>query len=288
MLNENDLELLSAYLDEALNVTERADLEARLQADASLRRELERLQATKALIASLPTLSPPRDLRLTRAMVGVPRRRQRVLTSPLFSGLSAAAAVILLVIGVRLFTLSGQQPEPSAAVFNQIAGLPTEIAPQAGMLSDMQAAPTSTSEPLGYAQEEAAPDASVAESLALKSESAPNDQFFEAPAGALPVAPAAVAQPSASPLPAGTSVLRFAIPETQSAQGGSGVVSDAQMRASDQADTANSGRGGERATTASDDQSSRDDALPDAEFDAQAERHAVDDAGADTDPANTG
>ncbi len=69
MLNGNDLELLSAYLDGALTASERADLEARLQTDASLRRELERLRATKALIGSLPTLSPPRDLRLTRAMV---------------------------------------------------------------------------------------------------------------------------------------------------------------------------------------------------------------------------
>ncbi len=91
MLNGNDLELLSAYLDEELSAAERADLETRLQADANLQRELERLRATKALIASLPTLSSPRDLRLTRAMAGAPRRRRRVLTSPLFSQLSAVS-----------------------------------------------------------------------------------------------------------------------------------------------------------------------------------------------------
>ncbi len=236
MLNGNDLELLSAYLDRALSASERADLEARLQTDAALRRELERLQATKALIASLPTLSPPRDLRLTRAMIGAPPRRLRVLTSPAFSALSAAAAVILLVIGVRMFSPTGQPPETDAAAFSQIVAVPTLLAPQAGMLSDMQAAPTSTDEQFGYAQAEVAPGESAAES-----EGAPNDQVFEAPAGAPLVAPAAVVPPSASPLPVGTSVLRFAIPETQIAQGGSGVETGAQLRSSEQADMANNG-----------------------------------------------
>ena len=60
MLNGNDLELLSAYLDGALSDEERAALEARLQSDAALRRELDRLRATVALIKTLPTLSTPR------------------------------------------------------------------------------------------------------------------------------------------------------------------------------------------------------------------------------------
>lgn len=243
MLNGNDLELLSAYLDEALSASERADLEARLQADANLRREFERLQATKALIASLPTLTPPRDLRLTRAMVGVSRRRQRVLTSPLFSGLSAAAAVILLVIGARLFTLTGQQAEPNAAAFSQVVALPTGIAPQpqVGMLDELQAATALDTQQFGAAQAEIAPEA-----LLTEPDSAANDQFMaapaEAPAGAADMAPALAALPSASPTNE-TGVLRFAVAPTPSAaeSGGGGAVSDAQLRSGDQTDMANSG-----------------------------------------------
>ena len=247
MLNGNDLELLSAYIDEALSASERADLEARLQTDASLRRELERLQATKALIASLPTLSPPRDLRLTRAMVGRSASRQRVLTSAAFSALSAAAAVILLVIGVGLFMQTGQQPEPNAVTANRVVALPTEIAAQTqlGILDEIQAEMASTPEQFGNVQaEQLAPDQAGAESLPQESESAANDQSFEAPAGApQPAAPAIMALPSASPSPAGTPMLQFAVPATQIAAEGSGggVVSDAQLRAGDQADTATSG-----------------------------------------------
>src|SRR5664279_2874735 len=100
MLNENDLELLSAYLDGALSESERAALEARLQTDAELRRELARLRATVDLIKTLPPLTTPRPLTLTPRMV----RRPTILTSAAFSAMSAAAAVILLVIGAALFT----------------------------------------------------------------------------------------------------------------------------------------------------------------------------------------
>src|SRR5450432_1819332 len=100
MLNETDLELLSAYLDGALNEQERAALETRLQTDPELSRELARLRATVELIKTLPTLAAPRDFTLTPRMV----RRPGILTSAAFSALSAAAAIILLVIGVGLFS----------------------------------------------------------------------------------------------------------------------------------------------------------------------------------------
>src|SRR4051794_6897832 len=109
MLNGNDLELLSAYLDGALSESERAALEARLQTDAELRRELARLRATIDLIKTLPTLSPPRALTVTSRMV----RRPNILTSVAFSVMSTAAAIVLLVIGAALFAT--QASAPSAA-----------------------------------------------------------------------------------------------------------------------------------------------------------------------------
>ena len=123
MLNGNDQELLSAYLDGALSDEERATLEARLQSDAALRRELARLRATVALIKTLPTLPAPRPLTLTPRMV----RRPTILTSAAFSALSAAAAIILLVLGAALFTLPSSNFAPAGAARN-IAALPTPTA----------------------------------------------------------------------------------------------------------------------------------------------------------------
>ncbi|MEP7290996.1 MAG: hypothetical protein ABI835_04395, partial [Chloroflexota bacterium] len=105
MLSDNDLELLSAYLDGALNQSERAALETRLASDTDLRRELARLRATVNLIKTLPTLAAPRNFTLTPRMV---RRPPTMLTSAAFSTMSAAAAVVLLVLGAALFTNLGQ------------------------------------------------------------------------------------------------------------------------------------------------------------------------------------
>ncbi|HVU13457.1 MAG TPA: zf-HC2 domain-containing protein [Phototrophicaceae bacterium] len=127
MLSENDLELLSAYLDGALSESERAALEARLQAEPELQRELARLRATIDLVGTLPTLTPPRPLTLTPRMV----RRPSVLTSATFSMLSTAAAVILLVIGAALFTTTQNHPgaPASAALSRIVAILPTDTLP---------------------------------------------------------------------------------------------------------------------------------------------------------------
>ncbi len=121
MFNGNDLELLSAYLDGALTDEDRAALEARLQADADLRRELARLRATVELIHALPPLTAPRDFTLTRQTA----RRPVIWLSTAFSAASAAAAVILLVIGGLLLTTSANQPLAAPSAAESIASLPT-------------------------------------------------------------------------------------------------------------------------------------------------------------------
>lgn len=101
--NINDTELLSAYIDGQLTMVERSALEARLQSDAELRHQLALLRATVDLIRDLPQLAAPRDFRLTREMVGRRAGNRPIYT---FSVLSAAAAVVLLVVGFGLLTVN--------------------------------------------------------------------------------------------------------------------------------------------------------------------------------------
>lgn len=126
MLTERDLDLLSAYIDGTLNATERAELEARLQTDAELRRELATLRATVALVKGLPTLRAPRDFTLTPQMV---RRPPRILTSAAFSAVSVAAAVMLFVLGAG-FLLNSNLP-PTNMAGNQVALLATAASTEA-------------------------------------------------------------------------------------------------------------------------------------------------------------
>ena len=71
-LNEQDLSLLSAYLDDELSETERAELDARLAFDAALQAELGALRQTLTLVRSLPEVAVPRNYTLDPAQYGRP------------------------------------------------------------------------------------------------------------------------------------------------------------------------------------------------------------------------
>jgi hypothetical protein len=119
-MSERDLELLSAYLDDALLADERAALDARLQTDAELRRQLALLGETRALIAGLPQLRAPRPLTLTAAHA---RRPVPLLLSPWLSAASAAAALLLFVAGL-LSMNAAISPMTSAPL---VASAPTAV-----------------------------------------------------------------------------------------------------------------------------------------------------------------
>lgn len=107
MLTERDYELLSAYIDGALNESEHTALESRLQAEDDLRRELESLRATLALIQGLPTLKAPRNFTLDARQVRRSSTRWLVFpASAAFSAISAAAATILIAISALLLSQS--------------------------------------------------------------------------------------------------------------------------------------------------------------------------------------
>lgn len=142
-LDERDLELLSAYLDNALTVEERAQVETRLAADPALKRELERLRLTRGLVRDLPQLKAPRPFTLTPAMIEPPH----VLLFPAtvaFSVVSAAAAIIVLLAGVILLS-TGRQPNAA-----QVANLPTNTALAAA--SNLAATFTATFDPTPMAE----------------------------------------------------------------------------------------------------------------------------------------
>ena len=122
---EQDYELLSAYIDDALAQSERAALESRLRTDARLQRELDSLRQTVQLINQLPTLRAPRDFTLDESMVGLSATRNTIRIFPAaFSALSAAAAVILFMFG-GYFLLRQASPPMMTSNAGIIAAAPT-------------------------------------------------------------------------------------------------------------------------------------------------------------------
>jgi anti-sigma factor RsiW len=123
-VTDQDYERLSAYLDGALNDSERLALETRLSAEASLRRELEALRQTVNLVHQLPPLKAPRNFTLTPAMVR-PNRLLIFSTSAVFSAVSALAAMLLLIFGAYLVLQQNGLAAPRLSE-NGVAAMPTQ------------------------------------------------------------------------------------------------------------------------------------------------------------------
>lgn len=144
--SDRDLEQLSAYLDHALSPSERSTLEARLAADARLRKTLDELRAVKMNLRELPPVKPPRSFTLTPKMAGTPLRG----VPSFVPALNWATAIAALLFAVLLTAdLSGgfsarelAAPAPEAAMLAQtpaevnsgaVAVSPTALAPAAGV-----------------------------------------------------------------------------------------------------------------------------------------------------------
>jgi len=121
-LTDHDYELLSSYLDDALDNADRDALEARLSREPALRQELEALRLTVALVRGLPPLKAPRSFALDARMVRPPVVRWIGLpATSAVSAAAAAAATLLLAFG--LVSLLGRHVAPAAAP--QLAAMPT-------------------------------------------------------------------------------------------------------------------------------------------------------------------
>lgn len=153
-IDARDAELLSAYLDDMLTASERAELEARLAAEPALRQELDALRITIASLRDLPPLKASRDFTLTAEQAGA---RPRVIRPPVWGQLAAVAAVLLVVVGLGI--VLSRQPE-STGVTPAVAVLSTPLteAPEAASRAmDLPpatptAAPTLTAQPTQEAQ----------------------------------------------------------------------------------------------------------------------------------------
>jgi anti-sigma factor RsiW len=135
-----EIELLSAYIDEQLEPSDRTALEARLAEDADLRRELAAMRQTVALLRDLPTIRAPRAFTLTPDMVGqtaaAAPAELRVLPPPgkarparrTWWIPAASAAGVVLVAGAFFLTQTNSGSPTSGSV-EQVAVLssPTTI-----------------------------------------------------------------------------------------------------------------------------------------------------------------
>ncbi len=105
---DDDLVLLSSYLDRRLAPAEQQAVEERLQVDHALQTELDELRITTALLRDLEPVVPPRSFTLDPEQVR-PRR-------PLFVGWmrlgSLLAALVLALTVTTVYSLLGQTVAP--------------------------------------------------------------------------------------------------------------------------------------------------------------------------------
>jgi hypothetical protein len=109
MINQRDLELLSAYLDGELNLSDSARLESRLKNDPALVSVLDDLRAARTFLRKLPKRRAPRNFTLTRRMVGLNPPLPR--SYPAFRFVTAVAT-LLFFFTVGINTLAPQFLQP--------------------------------------------------------------------------------------------------------------------------------------------------------------------------------
>jgi hypothetical protein len=218
--NTNDIELLSAYLDGQLTEAERSTLETRLQNEPELRQQMAELRATVGLIKELPTLSAPRDFRLTHAMAHGQRQQPHTYV---FSILSAAAAIVLFVVGFGLLSRSMSTTSPltttnftgdtrEETLLPEVANLPTQTEAATVEAFSLRYSATETFEQEDAIRDQAGSDAGTA------ADGQQSQATTLLPQSTLLVAPAldaAAATSSDTENSAGTAIEEFSAPAEQ-------------------------------------------------------------------------
>jgi hypothetical protein len=183
-LSQQDLLLLSAYIDGELSDAERASLGERLQTDAALQAHLDELRRTVELVGQAVRLPVPRNFTLDPAVHG---SRRGPIWAGAFGPVMAAGVAMLVVAACLSVLLLGRG----------VGGMAPAAAPApAGELAEEEAAPAAVEEaPAEEAipqppaeEEEPAVEAEASdETQAIEGEfgggeaAAPEAEAFEAP-----------------------------------------------------------------------------------------------------------
>mgnify|MGYP005842561909 CR=1 FL=1 len=141
---DDDLVLLSSYLDRQLTPAEQQAVEERLQVDRALQAELDELRITTALLRDMQPVVSPRSFTLDPAQV---RPRRPLLVGWMRLG-SLLAALVLALTVTTVYSLLGQ---PVATVFE---AMPQDelVLPEVGQsepqsrLAPLQSAPPSVAD----------------------------------------------------------------------------------------------------------------------------------------------
>jgi anti-sigma factor RsiW len=97
-------ELLTAYIDDKLTSKDRRSFEHLLEADVSLRADLEQQQSIKESLRQLPQIRAPRSFTLDPALYGRPQPQPRLQFYPALRAATVLAAfVFVALISVDLF-----------------------------------------------------------------------------------------------------------------------------------------------------------------------------------------
>jgi hypothetical protein len=151
-ISPRDYQLLSEYVDDQLPVSQKTRLEKRLQAEAELRKALEELRQTKALLSNLPRMKAPRNFTLTPQMVGKKAAQPQPVYRwiPVFQYATVFATFLLiLVLAGDILSLGTRSTSMQAAksVTDQggvVMGAPLAKAPVATTMAESRALPTAT------------------------------------------------------------------------------------------------------------------------------------------------
>ena len=143
-------ELLSAYIDHALDVREMRRVDSHLDGCDVCRAEYHQLLATKQLLAGLPAVAPPRSFTLTPQMVAPERQPsflKQLLSGRLYPTLATGSVVafvllLLMLVGDISGSLAGHQAAPLSSDFERTGGPPVVRNFDATPVPDKQSAPT--------------------------------------------------------------------------------------------------------------------------------------------------
>ena len=167
-LDERDLILLNAYLDNELSAEERASFEQRLARDPALQAELRELQATVLLLGMAERVRAPRNFTLDPNLYSKPARsgwwRLGKITPlmPLAAAGAGIVGVALCIGGIALSRLGGGAAAPSvameaAAPQQEPAAMPPEAPAEEAAPEEAEPAAETAPLPEAFAPQEAQP-----------------------------------------------------------------------------------------------------------------------------------